>query len=155
VDIYDVSSLRTLIYAAAPMPVELLKQGLSKWGQIFVQGYGMTEAAPILTILPKADHILDGTPEQLHRLSSCGKQVLGVEVRVVAAHGEEVKPGEIGEIIARGPNVMLGYWRQPEATAKALSDGWLHTGDLATVDEEHSLYIIDRAKDMIISGGEN
>jgi len=155
VDSFDVSSLRTLIYAAAPMPVELLKQGLSKWGQIFVHGYGMTETAPILTILPKSDHLLDGTPQQLHRLSSCGKQVLGVEVRVVNTRGEEVKPGEIGEIIACGPNVMLGYWRQPEATTTALSGGWMHTGDLATVDEEHYLYIVDRAKDMIISGGEN
>jgi long-chain acyl-CoA synthetase len=155
VDRYDVSSLRTFIYAASPMPGELLKQGLKRWGQVFVQGYGMTEAAPILSILPQWDHIMDGAPEQVRRLSSCGKQVLGVEVRVVNARGEEVKPGEIGEIIARGPNVMLGYWRLPEETATALKDGWLHTGDLATVDEEHYLYIIDRAKDMIISGGEN
>ncbi len=155
VDSYDVSSLRTLIYAAAPMPVELLKQGLKKWGQVFMQGYGMTEAAPILTILPQWKHIVEGTPEQVRRLSSCGKQVLGVEVRVVNIRGEEVRPGEIGEIIARGPNVMQGYWRLPEETSTALKDGWLHTGDLATVDEEHYIYIIDRAKDMIISGGEN
>lgn len=155
IDSYDVSSLRTLVYAASPMPVELLKRGLRKWGQIFLQGYGMTETAPILTLLHKQDHILEGTPERMHRLSSCGKQVLGVEVRVVTARGEDVKPGEIGEIIARGPNVMLGYWRMPEATAAVLKDGWMHTGDLATVDEEHYIYIIDRAKDMIISGGEN
>lgn len=152
---YDVSSLRTLIYAASPMPVELLKQGLRKWGQIFLQGYGMTETAPILTMLSQQDHIVDGTPEQVRRLSSCGKQVLGVEVRVVNAGGEDVQPGEIGEIIARGPNVMLGYWRMPEATAMALKGGWMHTGDLATVDEEQYIYMIDRAKDMIISGGEN
>jgi long-chain acyl-CoA synthetase len=155
VDNYDVSSLRALIYAASPMPVELLKKGLRKWGQVFLQGYGMTETAPVLTMLRQWDHIVDGTPEQVRRLSSCGKQVLGVEVRVVTARGEDVKPGEIGEIIARGPNVMLGYWRMPEATAEALKDGWMHTGDLATVDEEHFLYILDRAKDMIISGGEN
>jgi long-chain acyl-CoA synthetase len=155
VDRYDVSSLHTLIYAAAPMPVELLKQGLRKWGLVFAQGYGMTEAAPILTTLPQWDHIVDGTPEQVRRLSSCGKQVLGVEVRVVNAKGEDVKPGEIGEVVARGPNVMQGYWHMPEATAETLKDGWLHTGDLATVDEEQYIYIIDRAKDMIISGGEN
>lgn len=99
--------------------------------------------------------VRDGTPEQVRRLSSCGKQVLGVEVRVVTARGEDVQPAEIGEIMARGPNVMLGYWRLPEATATALEDGWMHTGDLATVDEENYLYIIDRAKEMIISGGEN
>jgi long-chain acyl-CoA synthetase len=155
VDRYDVSSLHTLIYAASPMPVELLKQGLRKWGQVFYQGYGMTEAAPILTGLPQQDHIVDGTPEQVRRLSSCGKQVLGVEVRVINPQGEEVKPGEIGEIIARGPNVMQGYWHLPEETTAALKGGWLHTGDLATVDEEHYIFIIDRAKDMIISGGEN
>jgi long-chain acyl-CoA synthetase len=155
VNSYDVSSLSTLIYAAAPMPVELLKQGLRKWGQIFLQGYGMTETAPVLTMLHKQNHILEGTPEQLHRLSSCGKQVLGVEVRVVNTRGEDVQPGEVGEIIARGPNVMLGYWRMPEATAEALKDGWMHTGDLATIDDEQYIYIIDRAKDMIISGGEN
>ena len=155
VDSYDASSLRTLIYGASPMSVELLKKGLKKWGQVFLQGYGMTEAAPIITTLHQWDHIVDGTPEQVRRLSSCGKQVLGVEVRVVTARGEDVKPGEIGEIIARGPNVMQGYWRMPEATVQVLKDGWMHTGDLATVDEEHYIYILDRAKDMIISGGEN
>jgi long-chain acyl-CoA synthetase len=81
--------------------------------------------------------------------------VLGVEVRVVNAEGDDVQPGEIGEIIARGPNIMLGYWRMPEATDAAIVDGWLHTGDMATVDEENYIYIVDRAKDMIISGGEN
>jgi len=155
VDKYDLSSLRRLIYGASPMPVELLKQGLQKWGQIFMQGYGMTETAPLLTMLDPADHILDGTPEQTRRLSSCGKEILGVEVRVVNSEGEDVHPGEIGEIIARGPNVMLGYWRMPEATAAAVVDGWMHTGDLASIDEENYIYIVDRAKDMIISGGEN
>src|SRR5260370_26475195 len=152
---YDLSSLRHLVYGASPMPVELLKQGLLKWGQIFMQGYGMTETAPLLTMLDPADHILEGTPEQTRRLSSCGKELLGVEVRVVNSDVEDVHPGEIGEIIALGPNVMLGYWRMPEATAAAIVDGWMHTGDLATIDEENYIYIVDRAKDMIISGGEN
>ena len=155
VDNYDVSSLDSLIYGASPMPVELLKLGLQKWGKVFRQGYGMTETAPLLTILDPLDHITDGTPEQVRRLLSCGKEALGVEVRVVNAEGEDVHSGEIGEIIARGPNVMLGYWRLPEATAAAIVDGWMHTGDLATVDEENYIYIVDRAKDMIISGGEN
>ena len=155
VDKYNLSSLRRLIYGASPMPVELLKQGLQKWGRIFMQGYGMTETAPLLTMLDPADHILDGTPEQVRRLSSCGKELLGVEVRVVNTEGEDVHPGEIGEIIARGPNVMMGYWRMPEATSAAIVDGWMHTGDLATIDEENYIYIVDRAKDMIISGGEN
>jgi len=155
VDIYDVSSLRRITYGGSPMPLELLKKGLQKWGPIFVQAYGMTEAAPLLTMLNPQDCSIDGTPEQVRRLASCGKESLGVEVRVVNADGEDVKPGEIGEIIARGPNIMLGYWHLPEATAAAIVDGWYHTGDLATIDEENFLFIVDRAKDMIISGGEN
>ena len=155
VDNYDVSSLRRLTYGASPMPVEVLKRGLRKWGQIFAQGYGLTEAAPLLTGLDIWEHVADGTPEQMRRLNSCGKEALGVEVRVVNAEGDDVQPGEIGEIIASGPNIMLGYWRMPEATAAALVDGWLHTGDMATIDEESYIYIVDRAKDMIISGGEN
>ncbi len=155
VDKYNLSSLRRLVYGASPMPVELLKQGLQKWGQIFIQGYGMTETSPLLTVLDPEDHILDGTPEQVRRLSSCGREILGVEVRVVNPEGEDVHPGEIGEIIGRGPNVMVGYWRMPEATAAAIVDSWMHTGDLATIDEDNYIYIVDRAKDMIISGGEN
>jgi long-chain acyl-CoA synthetase len=137
------------------MPLELLKTGLQKWGPIFVQGYGMTETAPLLTMLDSHDCSIDGTPEQARRLASCGKESLGVEVRVVNTHGMDVHPGEIGEIIARGPNIMLGYWRMPEATTAAIVDGWYRTGDLATVDDENFIYIVDRAKDMIISGGEN
>jgi long-chain acyl-CoA synthetase len=155
VDKYDLSSIRRIVYGASPMPVELLKKGLQKWGQIFGQGYGMTETSPLLTWLDAPDHITDGIPEQVHRLASCGKEILGVEVRVVNAESEDVQPGEVGEIIARGSNIMLGYWRMPEATAAAVVDGWMHTGDLATVDEENYIYIVDRAKDMIISGGEN
>ncbi|HEY6287188.1 MAG TPA: long-chain-fatty-acid--CoA ligase [Ktedonobacteraceae bacterium] len=155
VDNYDISSLRRITYGGSPMPLELLKKGLQKWGPIFVQAYGMTETAPLLTMLDPQDCSIDGTPEQLRRLASCGKESLGVEVHVVNADGENVKPGEIGEIIARGPNIMLGYWRMPEATAAAIVDGWYHTGDLATIDEENFIYIVDRAKDMIISGGEN
>jgi len=152
---YDLSSIKRLIYGASPMPLQVLKKGLQKWGQIFSQGYGMTETAPLLTGLDTWEHIVDGTPEQVRRLNSVGKEALGVEVRVVNAEDEDVQPGEIGEIVARGPNIMLGYWRMPEATSAAIVDGWMHTGDLATVDEENYIYIVDRSKDMIISGGEN
>ena len=155
VDNYDIASLRRITYGGSPMPLELLKKGLQKWGPLFVQAYGMTEAAPLLTMLDPQDCSIDGTPEQVRRLASCGKESLGVEVRVVSTDGRDVQPGEIGEIIARGPNIMLGYWRMPEATTAAIVDGWYHTGDLATIDEENFIYIVDRAKDMIISGGEN
>jgi long-chain acyl-CoA synthetase len=155
VDNYDISSMRRNLYGGSPMPLELLKKGLQKWGPIFVQAYGMTEAAPLLTMLDPHDCSIDGTPEQVRRLASCGKESLGIEVRVVHGDGRDVQPGEIGEIIARGPNIMLGYWRMPEVTAAAIVDGWYHTGDLATIDEENFIYIVDRAKDVIISGGEN
>jgi long-chain acyl-CoA synthetase len=95
-------------------------------------------------------------PDARRRLSSCGREVPGVNVRVVNMEtGEDVKPGEAGEIIARGPNIMKGYWKRPDATAEALRDGWMHTGDVATVDDQNYIFIVDRAKDMIISGGEN
>ena len=88
-------------------------------------------------------------------LASCGKAVPGVEVRVVDGDGRDVQPGEVGEIIARGPNIMRGYWRRDDDTANTIIDGWLHTGDLATVDAEGYLYLVDRKKDMIVTGGEN
>ena len=155
IDKYDLSSMRRLTYGASPMPVEVLKMGLKRWGQIFAQGYGMTETAPLLAGLNTYEHIIDGTPEEVRRLASAGREVFGVEVRVVNQMGEDVQPGEVGEIIARGPNVMLGYWRMPEATAAAITDDWMHTGDMATIDEENYIFIVDRNKDMIISGGEN
>ncbi|HYV03871.1 MAG TPA: AMP-binding protein, partial [Blastocatellia bacterium] len=88
-------------------------------------------------------------------LASCGKPVKGIDVRVVSFEGNDVKPGEVGEIIARGPNIMLGYWKRPADTELAIVDGWLHTGDLATVDEDGYIYLVDRKKDMIVTGGEN
>ena len=124
------------------------------FGCNFGQGYGLTEAAPLLTVLNSEDHrrALAGSE---HLLASCGKAVPGIEVRVVDVAGRDVQAGEVGEIIARGPNIMRGYWRRDDDTASALVDGWLHTGDLATVDGEGYLYLVDRKKDMIVTGGEN
>ena len=121
----------------------------------YIHLYGLTEAAPLLTFLPPEEHVADGSPEQVRRLLSCGREVIGVRVRVVNAAGREVEPGEVGEIIAKGPNNMVGYWNKPRETADALRDRWLYTGDLAMVDEEGYIYIVDRKKDMIITGGEN
>ena len=121
----------------------------------FVQGYGQTESSAVLCVLRPEDHVPDGTPEQIQRLASAGREVFGTEVRVVDENGNDVKPGEIGEVTGKGANVMKGYWKMPEASAEAIRDGWLHTGDLGTVDEGGYVYILDRTKDMIISGGEN
>jgi long-chain acyl-CoA synthetase len=111
--------------------------------------------APILTLLLPEEHEPEGDERAVRRLLSCGREVPGVAVRVVNEKGEETAPGEVGEIIARGANVMLGYWRKPAETAAALRDGWYYSGDLGYLDEDGYLYVVDRKKDMIISGGEN
>jgi acyl-CoA synthetase (AMP-forming)/AMP-acid ligase II len=152
---FDMSSLETVVYAASPMPLATLSRALETFGRIFVQVYGLSEAPNPVLLLPKEDHVLDGTEEQKKRLKSAGREVFGVSVRLVNEAGQDVKPGEIGEIITCGGNLMTGYWKMPEATAEAVRDGWFYTGDVATMDEENYVFIIDRRKDMIITGGFN
>ncbi|RJP30978.1 MAG: long-chain-fatty-acid--CoA ligase [Actinobacteria bacterium] len=153
---YDLSSIKYFSYAGAPMPEEVLRRCIAKFGPIFTQGYGLTEASPLGTMLGEEDQCrLEGPPELVRRINSCGRESLVTEVRVVDEEDNDVPTGEIGEIIIRGKNVMQGYWKDPELTAKALRGGWLHTGDLATVDESGFIYIVDRKHDMIITGGEN
>jgi long-chain acyl-CoA synthetase len=153
---YDLSSLRQVTYGASPIAPETLRRAMTIFGCRFGQGYGLTEASPLLTVLLPEDHQAALEDEKAEkRLASCGRPVQGVEVRVVKDDGTEVPPGEVGEIIARGPNIMQGYWKRPADTAMAVRDGWLYTGDLATVDEDGYLYLVDRKKDMIVSGGEN
>ncbi|HVF88480.1 MAG TPA: long-chain-fatty-acid--CoA ligase [Blastocatellia bacterium] len=151
---YDLSSLRQITYGASPIAPETLRRSMEVFGCRFAQGYGLTEAAPLLTVLSAADHA-DTMKQDMHLLASCGKPVPGVDVRVVDSGDRDVRPGEVGEIIARGANIMAGYWKRPEDTANAIRGGWLRTGDLATVDAEGYLYLVDRKKDMIVTGGEN
>jgi acyl-CoA synthetase (AMP-forming)/AMP-acid ligase II len=151
---YDLNSLRLLIYGASPMPVEILKRALGVFGNIMTQNYGSTEGI-VLTRLEQKDHILDRTDSLMRRLGSCGKAGINVEARVVDERGNDITSGQIGEIIAKGDHIMEGYWKRPGETASTLKGGWLYTGDLATVDDEGYIYIVDRKKDMIISGGEN
>lgn len=152
---YDYSSLKWLGYGASPMPLEVLKRAMKLFGPKLLQVYGLTEANPLLTILPVREHILDGPEEIVKRLSSCGREIINVHVRVVDEQGKDVVSGQVGEIIARGDNIIKEYWRNPEETAATIRDGWLYTGDLASVDEAGYIYIVDRKKDVIISGGEN
>jgi len=153
---FDTSSIDLILYGASPMPVDRLLAAVKAFGPKFMQAYGMTETAPLLTLMLREWIRYDGSEADNRRLSSCGREIPDVEVRVVdVVTGEDVAPGQAGEIIARGPNVMLGYWKRPKETAEALRDGYMHTGDIATIDEENFIYVVDRAKDMIISGGEN
>ncbi len=154
IDNYDLTSVERVTYGASPMPEAVLRQAMAKLSSWqFIQGYGMTELSPLATYLPWRDHVLEGPLSR--QLKSCGLPTIGCEVRVVNEDGLDTALDEIGEIIVRGDNVMLGYWKQPEATAEVLKDGWMSTGDAATMDENGFIYIVDRVKDMIISGGEN
>jgi long-chain acyl-CoA synthetase len=155
IDRYDLSSLRLIMYAAAPMPVELLKRALRTFKCGFAQFYGQTESGPLTTILQPEDHVLEGSERQLQKLGSAGRPVISYEIRVVDAEGKDVSVGEVGEIIVKSEAMMKGYWRLPRESAKKLKGRWLHTGDLGRFDEDGYLYIVDRKDDMIISGGVN
>jgi long-chain acyl-CoA synthetase len=151
----DLSSLRLLGYAAAPMPEHLLHATAETFGRAgLLQAYGMTETGYV-TVLRPDDHVLAESGAAARRIRSVGRAIPGIELRVVDSQDEDVTCGEIGEIVVRGPSVMLGYWNQPKATAEALRGGWMHTGDMGSLDEDGYLYLADRKKDMIISGGEN
>jgi acyl-CoA synthetase (AMP-forming)/AMP-acid ligase II len=153
---YDLSSLRRIYYAASPMPVELLRRGLAVFGPIFSQGYGQSESGPQICSLPrKAHEVLNKPAEEQKVLSSCGQPSLGVHVRVVDENNNDVAPGAVGEIIAQSDSIMECYWRRPDETQETIRDGWLHTGDMGFYDEKGFIYIVDRKKDMIVSGGEN
>jgi acyl-CoA synthetase (AMP-forming)/AMP-acid ligase II len=150
----DLSSLQCLFYGASPMPEELLHRALRALPQCrFTQLYGQTELSPVATALPPEYHTLEGPTAG--RLTSAGRAVSCCQVEVVDAHGVEVPRGTVGEIRVRGSNTMLGYWNKPDETAATLRDGWVYTGDAGRMDQEGFLYVVDRIKDMIISGGEN
>ncbi|MBA3029632.1 MAG: long-chain-fatty-acid--CoA ligase [Desulfobacteraceae bacterium] len=152
IDTYDLSSLRSVSYAGSPFPTEILKQCLQKFGNILSQGYGMTEACGV-TRLSEEDHVLDGEKSEL--LTSAGKPSICAEVKIFDKQDNEMKIGEIGEIAVRGKHVMMGYWKNPELTRKALRGGWYHTGDMGYMDEKDYLFLVDRKADMIVTGGEN
>jgi long-chain acyl-CoA synthetase len=155
VEKYDLSHFRLLTYAASPMPVELLKKALKKFECQFMQLYGQTETGPLATVLRPEDHVLEGSELQLAKLASAGKPVLNYEARIVDKHGQDVRVGEVGELIVRSESMTIGYWRLPEETAKIIKDGWLYTGDFGRFDADGYIYIVDRKNDMIISGGKN
>jgi acyl-CoA synthetase (AMP-forming)/AMP-acid ligase II len=145
---YDLRSLRLLLTGGEPMPSTLLRAIYEQFPNVpFVNTYGSTEGGPVTTFLRPED--------RFEKIGSIGKPAFGVQVRIVDECGDEVAPGSVGELVVRSPFVCRGYWKQPNATAAALRNGWWHTGDLASADREGFLWIAGRKKDIIISGAEN
>lgn len=155
---YDFSSLRVLLSGGAPIAPEVVRRIVDVFGCDYVQTYGMTETCPYLTFSLLKEHLRKLPPEeQLAFKSKTGREFVAVELKVVNDAGEEIKKDEkeVGEIIVRGDTVTPGYWQLPEETAKAIRNGWLYTGDMAVMDAEGYVNIVDRKKDMIVTGGEN
>lgn len=147
---YDLSSLRNVLYGASPISQAVLERAMKAFpNAAFTQGYGMTELAPIATLLTPEDH----KHERL--LRSAGRAAPHAEVRVADGDGHDLPAGTVGEVVVRGGHVMQGYWNKPAETASAMRDGWMHTGDAGYLDVDGYLYIVDRFKDMIVTGGEN
>lgn len=148
----DFSRIKYIMYGASPIPLELLRQCIAMFGAEFTQNYGMTETTGTICVLPPEDHSVEGN----QRMRSAGKPLPGVEVVIKGPDGRILPQGEIGEIVTRSSSNMLGYWKLPEATASTMdADGWIATGDVGYLDEDGYVYMYDRAKDMIITGGEN
>jgi len=156
---YDLSSVREVMIGGAPASTALIQQAERQLpGRLAMGGYGLTETSPVLTIAHIKHHLAGDPPEeQWRRKASAGYAMAGSEIRVVDPEERDVQTDgkEAGEVIVRGDVVMAGYWKQPEETARVIRDDWFHTGDLATVDEEGYVLIVDRVKDMVLSGGEN
>lgn len=151
---YDLGSFRRMLYGGSPMPEAVIARVQEQMpGVTMVQAYGLTETSPILTCLPPEYHVFEGP--KAGKTRSAGQVVAGTQLKIVDESGKECAAGEVGEIRARGPNIMQGYWNMPEQTAEALQGGWFHTGDGGYLDEDGFLFVSDRIKDMIVTGGEN
>ena len=148
-------SLAKVFYSAAPMPEAILRRGMKALGPIFAQVYGMTESGGPGCLLHQHQHVLDGPPEVVRRLNSAGQPMTGCDVRIRRPDGSDCAPGERGEIVIKSDGLMRGYWQNDAATRETIRDGFLHTGDIGEVDDAGFVYVVDRLKDMIVSGGEN
>ena len=151
---FDLTSLRLVFYGGGPMPVSVLERAIDRLDCGFTQGYGLTETLEA-TFLVSEDHVVNGTDKQTRRLASAGREAVGAEVRIIDDAGNELPAGETGEIIIKSRSVIAGYWKNPEETRNVIKDGWFHTGDLGYLDDERYLFVVDRKKDMVVSGGVN
>jgi fatty-acyl-CoA synthase len=151
----DLSSLETVYYGASAINPVRLKEAIERFGPIFAQYYGQSEAPMVITYFPKGDHVdADGKPIE-QRMTSCGRPTALARTALLGEDGQPVAQGEPGEICVAGPLLSGGYWQLPEQTAETFRDGWMHTGDVAREDEDGFWYIVDRTKDMIVTGGFN
>lgn len=155
-DTYDLSKFKLLFYGSAPLAVEWIKRAMEKFPSAALeQGYGLTETSPILTILDPQDHVTAIETGDHEILKAAGRPVVGIDMLILDDQGKEVAPGEVGEVCVRGPNVTKGYLNLPEVNAETFRDGWFHTGDMGRMDDRGFMYLMDRKKDVIITGGEN
>ena len=154
-DQYDLGSIRLVMYGGSPTPLGVLKAAMANIPTAYVQAYGITETSGITTLMRPEDFCVDGPPERVAITASAGRPVLNIELGVVDDAGRGLGVGVPGEVVVSGPRVMKGYWRQPDKTDEVLRDGRYHTGDIGYLDDQGRLYIVDRKKDMIITGGEN
>ncbi|MDH3806699.1 MAG: AMP-binding protein, partial [Gammaproteobacteria bacterium] len=147
----DTATLQLVLHGGSPIATEVVRRAHNAFPSAeFAHVYGATETSPLVTGIRNEQLYLDEP-----RGRSCGQALIGVQLKIVDAKGNELPTGEVGEVATSGPNVMQGYWRKPEQTAEVLRDGWYHTGDLGRLDADGYLYLVDRAKDMIVTGGEN
>ncbi len=151
---HRLDSLTSLGYGASSIPAEVLRRAMDRFGPIFTQGFGMTELSGNVIFMSKEDHVR-AAREAPGLLQAAGRVGALADVRIVDAEGRDCPAGSPGEIVVRGDQVLGGYWNRPDATAEAFRDGWFHTGDMARMDEDGFVYIVDRKKDMIVSGAEN
>nr|WP_281720129.1 long-chain-fatty-acid--CoA ligase [Nitrosomonas nitrosa] len=151
----ELSCLRHIIYGGSPTPMGVLRKAAAALPRALHHVYGITETAGFVTSLPPSEHVFDGGEDSLRRTASAGQATPYIDVRVVDDEGRDVPAGEVGEVVCGGPKIMSGYWRKADATAAVLRGGWYYTGDMGALDGEGYLTLVDRKKDMIISGGEN
>lgn len=152
---YHLSSLRFILYGGSPTPIGVLRKAVQRLSTTYIHGYGITETSGITTVLSPQEFCAEGTPDRVAITASAGRAVPNIDLRIAGDDGALLRTGEVGEIVVGGLRVMKGYWNKPKQTSDALRNGWYHTGDMGYLDDEQRLFIVDRKKDMIITGGEN